>query len=127
VATDADLRTRAPDESTIKGSGKTKTVPVVIDHDSPASHARSHHHPRIQRGNHSGDGFAVRAMTYSSKPGENSLDLFGGSGSTLIGAEQTGRKAFLMGLDQAYCDVIVKRFEEFTGKKVERVPAEVNA
>jgi hypothetical protein len=34
LATDADLRTRAPDESTIKGSGKTKTVPVVIDHDS---------------------------------------------------------------------------------------------
>jgi DNA modification methylase len=68
---------------------------------------------------------AVRAMTFSSKPGENVLDHFGGSGSTLIGAEQTGRKAFLMELDQAYCDVIVKRFEEFTGKKAERIPAEV--
>jgi DNA modification methylase len=47
----------------------------------------------------------------------NVLDLFGGSGSTLIGAEQTGRKAFLMELDPKYCDVIVKRWEEFTGKK----------
>jgi DNA modification methylase len=64
---------------------------------------------------------AVLAMTYSSKPGENVLDLFGGSGSTLIGAEKTGRKAFLMELDPPYCDVIVKRYEEFTGKKAERV------
>lgn len=47
----------------------------------------------------------------------NVLDLFGGSGSTLIGAEQTGRSAFLMELDPKYCDVIVKRWENFTGKK----------
>ena len=47
----------------------------------------------------------------------NVLDLFGGSGSTLIGAEQTGRKAFLMELDPKCCDVIVKRWEDFTGKK----------
>ena len=63
---------------------------------------------------------AVRAIQYSSRPGENVLDLFGGSGSTLIAAEQTGRKAFLMGLDQAYCDVIVERWEKFTGRKAER-------
>ena len=60
---------------------------------------------------------AVRAMQYSSHTGENVLDLFGGSGSTLIGAEQTGRHAFLMELDALYCDVIVDRFEKFTGKK----------
>jgi DNA modification methylase len=47
----------------------------------------------------------------------NILDLFGGSGSTLIGAEQTGRKAYLMELDPKYCDVIVTRWEQFTGKK----------
>ena len=47
----------------------------------------------------------------------NVLDLFGGSGSTLIGAEQTGRKAFVMELDPKYCDVIIKRWEDFTGKK----------
>jgi DNA modification methylase len=70
---------------------------------------------------------AVRAMTYSSRPGENVLDLFGGSGSTLIGAERTGRRAYLMELDQLYADVIVRRWEEYTGKKAERVPAEAKA
>src|SRR4029453_18493449 len=70
---------------------------------------------------------AVRAMQYSSRVGENVLDLFGGSGSTLIAAEQTGRKAFLMELDPLYCDVIVQRFESFSGQKAERVAAEVAA
>jgi DNA modification methylase len=59
---------------------------------------------------------AVRAMQYSSRQGENVLDLFGGSGSTLIGAEQTGRNAFLLELDPPYCDVIVDRYQRFTGK-----------
>ena len=63
---------------------------------------------------------AVRAMQYSSRAGENVLDSFGGSGSTLIAAEQTGRNAFLMELDMPYCDVIVQRYEQFTGKKAER-------
>jgi len=66
---------------------------------------------------------AVRAMQYSSLPGENVLDLFGGSGSTLIAAEQTGRKAHLMEIDPLYADVIVQRFEKFTGKKAERLGA----
>jgi len=66
---------------------------------------------------------AVRAIQYSSRAGENVLDLFGGSGSTLIGCEQTDRNAFLMELDPLYCDVIVQRWEQFTGKKAERQPA----
>jgi DNA modification methylase len=45
------------------------------------------------------------------------LDLFGGSGSTLIACEKTNRKARLMELDPKYCDVIVKRWQDFTGKK----------
>ncbi|MCC7408485.1 MAG: ParB N-terminal domain-containing protein [Phycisphaeraceae bacterium] len=64
---------------------------------------------------------AKRAMEYSSLPGENVLDLFGGSGSTLIAAEQTGRRAYLMELDALYCDVIVQRWEQFTGKKAQRI------
>jgi DNA modification methylase len=64
---------------------------------------------------------AVRAMQYSSRTGENVLDLFGGSGSTLIAAQQTGRRAFLMELDPLYCDVIVQRYEQFTGQKAVRV------
>lgn len=63
---------------------------------------------------------AVRSIQYSSLPGQKVLDLFGGSGSTLIGCEQTGRKAFLMELDPLYCDVIVERWEQFTGRKAER-------
>jgi DNA modification methylase len=63
---------------------------------------------------------AKRALEYSSRPGENVLDLFGGSGSTLIAAEQTGRTAFLMEIDPLYCDVIVRRWEQFTGRTAER-------
>ena len=60
---------------------------------------------------------AVRAIQYSSLAGENVLDLFGGPGSTLIACEQTGRRAFLMEIDPLYCDVIVQRWERFTGKQ----------
>jgi DNA modification methylase len=63
---------------------------------------------------------AVRAIQYSSKPDENVLELFGGSGSTLIAYEQTERHCFAMEIDTLYCDVIVRRWEEFTGKKVVR-------
>ena len=66
---------------------------------------------------------AVRAIEFSSRPGERVLDLFGGSGSTLIGCEMTGRCACLMELDPLYCDVIVHRWEQFTGQKAERIPA----
>jgi DNA modification methylase len=60
---------------------------------------------------------AVRAIQYSSLPGQNVLDLFGGSGSTLIACHQTGRRAFLMEIDPLYTDVIVARFEKFSGQK----------
>jgi len=63
---------------------------------------------------------AVRAVQYSSLKGENVLDLFGGSGSTLIGCQQTGRRAFLMELDPLYADVIVERWEKFTGRTATR-------
>jgi DNA modification methylase len=58
---------------------------------------------------------AARAIAYSSREGENVLDLFGGSGSTMAAAEQTGRVAYLMELDAAYCDVIVERMQKLTG------------
>jgi hypothetical protein len=63
---------------------------------------------------------AVRALQYSSRPGEHVLDLFAGSGSTLIAAEQTGRRAFLMELDPLYCDVIIQRWSNFSGHQAER-------
>ena len=64
---------------------------------------------------------AARALSYSSRPGENVLDLFAGSGSTLIAAQQTGRRAFLMEIDALYCDVIVRRWEQFSGQTAQRV------
>jgi len=59
---------------------------------------------------------AARAMLYSSRRGENVLDLFGGSGSTLIAAETTERRAFLMELDPLYADVIATRWQTLTGR-----------
>jgi DNA modification methylase len=58
---------------------------------------------------------AERAIEYSSVRKDNVLDLFGGSGSTLIAAEKSGRNAFLMEIDPKYCDVIIQRFAKFTG------------
>ncbi len=65
----------------------------------------------------------LRAITYSSKRGQVVVDLFGGSGSTLIAAEQCGRKAYLMELEPNYCDVIKTRWEQHTGKKAQRIEA----
>ena len=56
-----------------------------------------------------------RGLVNSSHAGDMVVDLFGGSGSTLIACEKTGRHARLMELDPKYCDVIVKRWQDFTG------------
>jgi DNA modification methylase len=66
---------------------------------------------------------SVKAIQYSSRPGENVLELFGGSGSTLIACEQTGRKCFAMEIDALYADTIATRWQNFTGRQAERVPA----
>lgn len=53
--------------------------------------------------------------------GKTVLDVFGGSGTTLIAAEQLGRKCYMMELDPHYCDVIIDRWEKFTGQKAKKV------
>ena len=63
---------------------------------------------------------ARRAIEYGSRPGENVLDLFGGAGGTLIACEKMGRRCFMMELDPLYADVIVQRWEQFTGRRSER-------
>ena len=63
----------------------------------------------------------VYAIGKSSEQGDIVLDLFGGSGSTLIACEQTGRKCFMMELDPHYVDVIIKRWEDFAGQKAELI------
>lgn len=86
---------------------------TVINADKPLRNAE---HPTMK---------PVKLMAYfirnSSRPGESVLDVFGGSGSTLIAAEQTGRRCFTCELDPRYCDVIVKRWENLTGEKAVRV------
>lgn len=63
----------------------------------------------------------VRALNNSSKKNNLILDLFGGSGSTLIACEQLNRKCYMMELEPKYCDVIIKRWETLTGKKAELI------
>lgn len=60
------------------------------------------------------------AITHSSKQNDMVLDLFGGSGSTLIACEKTDRQCFMMELDPIYCGVILDRWQKFTGKKAHR-------
>lgn len=59
----------------------------------------------------------AKAIKNSSLKGQIILDLFGGSGSTLIACEQLDRRCYMMEIDERYCDVIVNRWEDFTGKK----------
>ena len=63
---------------------------------------------------------SATAIKSATKKGDIVLDLFGGSGSTLIACEQLNRKCYMLELDPRYCDVIVKRWENFTGKKAEK-------
>jgi DNA modification methylase len=63
---------------------------------------------------------AARALEYASKRSGNVRDLFGCSGSRLIAAGQTGRRALLMELDGLCCDVIGRRWERFAGRQAQR-------
>lgn len=60
----------------------------------------------------------------SSRRGDNVLDIFGGSGTTLIACEQLGRRCFTMELDPKYCDVIINRWEQLTGEKAVKIATE---
>jgi DNA modification methylase len=65
----------------------------------------------------------AKALDIASKPSDLVLDVFGGSGSTLIACEKTQRTCYMMELDPKYCDVIIKRWETLTGLKAELVNA----
>lgn len=86
---------------------------TVLEFEKPARNAE---HPTMK---------PVPLMAYeirnSSRVGDTVLDSFGGSGSTLMACEQTGRKCVTMELDSHYCDVILKRWEDYTGQKAERI------
>ena len=61
--------------------------------------------------------FAAYVISNFSDPGAVVLDPFGGTGTTMIAAEQTGRRCYMMEIDPHYCDVIIRRWETFTGQK----------
>lgn len=86
---------------------------TVIREDKPA---RSEDHPTMK---------PVKLIAYlirnSSRKGERVLDIFGGSGTTLIACEQLGRVCYMAELDPKYCDVIIKRWENLTGEKAVRI------
>ena len=84
---------------------------TILDFDKPS---RNDLHPTMK---------PIKLISYlinnSSKKGDTVLDLFGGSGSTLIACEETNRKCLTMEYDEKYASVILKRYEELTGKKGE--------
>ena len=63
----------------------------------------------------------AKAINNSSNKGDIVIDLFGGSGSTLIAAEQLKRKCLMMELDSYYCSIIIERWEKLTGNKGEKI------
>lgn len=66
-------------------------------------------------------GMLAKILVDFSKDGDKVLDCFGGSGSTLIACEQTERVCYVCELDEHYCDVIVDRWEKFTGQKAVKI------
>ena len=64
----------------------------------------------------------VDIISSFSSPNQRVLDVFGGSGSTLIACEKTNRKCFMMEIDPQYCQVIIDRWEKFTGQKATKLP-----
>ena len=62
-----------------------------------------------------------KQIANSSIKGQKVLDLFGGRGSMMIACEQLERKCYMMEYDPKYCDVIIKRWETFTGNKAEKI------
>jgi DNA modification methylase len=69
---------------------------------------------------------SAMAIEHTTNKGNLVLDIFGGSGSTLIAAEQTKRTCYMMELDPKYCDVIIERWEKLTGQKAELLPAKAD-
>ena len=93
---------------------EARAVPTtVIDENRPS---RNGEHPTMKPVRLFG-----RLIANSSRAGEVILDPFAGSGTTVIACEQLGRSAMVMELDPHYCDVIIARWEKFTGKNAVRI------
>jgi len=113
---DGSINVRVGDETiVIEGQGITARAiqPSTIHVDKPRL---SSDHPTMKPIE-----LIMSMLKNSSQKGDIVLDPFGGSGSTLISCEMLGRKARLIELDPIYCDVIIKRWEEMTGKLAVRI------
>lgn len=96
-------------ETTVREDDLNEEKTTILRYDKPAS---SKLHPTMKPVKLMGD-----LIYNSSRKGDNVLDLFGGSGTTLIACEETGRNCYMMEYDPHYCDVIISRWEALTGKK----------
>ena len=100
-----------------KGTGhkwyNDRTQTTILEFDRPK---RSEEHPTMKP-----IPLFAYLMNNSTKPGDLVLDPFAGSGTSLICAEQLGRRCYTMELDQHYCDVVIARWESFTGLKAEKL------
>ncbi|HHW90844.1 MAG TPA: site-specific DNA-methyltransferase, partial [Clostridiales bacterium] len=90
-----------------------KTISTIIHEDRPS---KSELHPTMKPIK-----LLARLIRNSSREKETVLDVFGGSGSTLIACEQLNRNCYMMEIDPKYCDVIIKRWEALTGEKAVKV------
>ena len=86
---------------------------TILNFDRPS---RSEEHPTMKP-----VALVEYLMCNSAKPGDIVLDMFAGSGTTLIAAERTAKIAYVMELSPKYCDVIIKRWSEFTGEEAKRL------
>lgn len=120
-----DLTTVIEDEKDFKKLKKEELIEIlekVFSSETPTTviyenkPSRSSMHPTMKPLK-----LIERQVRNSSRPEENVLDLFGGSGSTLMVCEQLGRNCFMMEYDPRYIDVIIDRWESFTGEKAELI------
>ena len=100
-----------------KGTGhkwyNDRSQTTILEFDRPK---RSEEHPTMKP-----IPLFAYLMKNSTKPGDLVLDPFAGSGTSLICAEQLGRRCYTMELDQHYCDVVIASWESFTGLKAEKL------
>lgn len=110
---DINKMTKAELKATLKEMLDAKVPTTVMHADKPVKNTD---HPTMKPLKLLG-----KQIANSSKKDELVLDLFGGSGSTMIASEQLGRKCYMMEYDPKYVDVIIKRWETFTGRKAEKI------
>ncbi len=115
AATDPDKATKEELRDIVKAvQNASEAIPCTVINE--AKPQRSALHPTMKPVR-----LIARHLRNSSRAGETVLDLFGGSGTTLIAAEQLGRKCYMMEYDPHYVDTIIKRWEELTGEKAVKI------